>query len=236
MIEWFNSFDEVLWLKDDETGEADAPFILSALALRPGDRVLDASCGAGRISVPLAQAGCRVTGVDLKPEHITRAKQRFAAERLTGEFTVCDLRRLDYDGVFDAAVNWGGSFGYFSDEVNADVLCRLARALKPGGLLLIDQPNREYVLRNFRSWLAGEDLTVRNNWHAATQRVEATWIIHDPAGERRSFSSVRLYTPGQFRRLFARAGLAWQTAYGDQDGSPVNRLSHRIYVVARKVS
>ena len=234
MAEWFHTFDEDLWLKADETGETDAPFILNALALQPGACVLDAPCGAGRISVPLARAGCRVTGVDLLSQHARRAERRCTVEGLPAEFIVKDLRRLDFTGAFDAVINWGGSFGYFSDAENADVLRRFARALKPGGRVLIDQPNREYVLRNFRSQVAGEELTIRNSWNAALQRIESSWTIHDPAGERKSVSSMRMYTPLQFRRLFERAGLTWETASGGLDGSPLVRASHRIYVIARK--
>ncbi|MHB0935978.1 MAG: class I SAM-dependent methyltransferase [Armatimonadota bacterium] len=234
MTEWFEAFDIDLWLKADETGEEDAPFILNALALQPGDRVLDAPCGAGRISLPLARAGCRLTCVDLQPGHIVRAEKRFADEKLNGEFVVGDLRKLDYDGVFDAVINWGGSFGYFSDAVNADVLARLARALKPGGRLLIDQRHREFTLRHFRYTRVGEVHSQQNRWDAATQRVEGTWTVHDPAGERTCFSTVRLYTPAQFRRLFTRAGLTWEAAYSGIDGSPLTRGSRRMYVAARK--
>ncbi|MHB9108358.1 MAG: SAM-dependent methyltransferase [Armatimonadota bacterium] len=234
MTEWFETFEKCCWLKADETGEEDAPFILDALALKPGDRVLDAPCGAGRISVPLARAGCRMTGEDLQSEHIAQAERRFAAEGLAGEFVVGDLRTLDYDGVFDAVINWGGSFGYFSDAGNADVLARLARALKPGSRLLIEQRHREYTLRHFRSSRVGEIHSQQNCWNAETQRVEGTWTIHDPSSERQCFSTVRLYTPVQFRRLIAHAGLIWETAYGGLDGSPLTRGSRRMYVVARK--
>lgn len=236
MAEWFETFEKCCWLLDDASGEGDAPFILNTLGLKPGDRVLDAPCGAGRISVPLARAGCRMTGVDLQTEHIARAEKRFANEKLSGELIVSDLRRLDYDGVFDAAINWGGSFGYFSDAENADLLARLAHALKPGGRLLIEQRHREFILRHFQASRVGEVHSQQNRWDAATQRIEGVWTVHDPAGERTCFSSVRLYTPAQFRRLFESVGLIWETAYGRLDGSPPRRGSRRIYHIARKPS
>jgi tRNA U38,U39,U40 pseudouridine synthase TruA len=46
---------------------------------------------------------------------------------------VGDLRGLDFNEEFEGVYNWGGSFGYFSDEENADVLRRYVRALRPGG-------------------------------------------------------------------------------------------------------
>jgi SAM-dependent methyltransferase len=234
MTEWFETFDKCCWLLADTTGEKDALFILDALALKPCDRVLDVPCGAGRISVPLARAGCRVTCVDLQPDHTTRAQKRFTDENLNGEFIVGDMRRLEYEGLFDAVINWGGSFGYFVDAVNAEVLARLARALKPGGRLLIDQRHREFILRHFQASRVGAVHSQQNRWDAATQRIEGIWTIHDPAGERTCFSTVRLYTPAQFHRLLELAGLIWEAFYGGVDGSPLTRRSRRMYVVARK--
>jgi len=234
MAEWFETFDKCCWLLDDASGEHDAPFILNTLALKPGDCVLDAPCGAGRISVPLARVGCRVTCIDLQPDHIARAEQRFTDEKLYGEFVVNDMRRLEYHGLFDAVINWGGSFGYFADAVNADVLAHFARALKPGGRLLFELRHREYTLRRFLYSRVGAVHSQQNRWDAATQRVEGVWTVHDPAGERTCFSSVRLYTPAQLRRLIEGAGLIWEAIYGGLNGSPLSRLSRRLYVVARK--
>ena len=90
--EWFVNFAEGLWLKDDDTGKDEARFIKRALHLRKGQFVLDAPCGAGRIAVHLAKAECVVTGVDLQPAFIKRAKARFSREGLKGSFEVMDLR------------------------------------------------------------------------------------------------------------------------------------------------
>ena len=76
-MEWFADYPKHYRLKPDETGSEEAGFILNTLRLRKGDAVLDAPCGAGRISVWLARAGMAVTGVDLTPSYIRRAKNRF---------------------------------------------------------------------------------------------------------------------------------------------------------------
>ena len=53
--------------------------------------------------------------------------------------------------------------------------------------------------------------------------------------QRPSVSSIRLYTPGQFRRLFSAAGLHVEKLFGDLDGSEYRPGSRRIFVVARKM-
>ncbi|MBM4048677.1 MAG: methyltransferase domain-containing protein, partial [Planctomycetes bacterium] len=207
MTEWFRTFDESFWLRPDDVGAEEAAFIRKALRLRKGQRVLDAPCGAGRIAVHLAKAGCIVTGVDLTESFIRRARGRFRRERLPGTFTAMDLRQLDFHEQFHGIYNWLGSFGYFSDAENADLVCRYARALRPGGRLLIDQPNREFLLRHFARRKAFGDATSYNRWDARAERVESRRIARRQGRSIESLSSIRLYTPSQMRRLCERAGL-----------------------------
>jgi hypothetical protein len=47
--------------------------------------------------------------------------------------------------------------------------------------------------------------------------------------------SMRLYTPGQMKRLFERAGLNVEALYGSQHGEPYTRSSKRLIVVGRKM-
>ncbi len=230
MSEWIETIDERLWLHPDETGADAAAFILQALGLQPGMRVLDAPCGAGRIAVHVAKAGCQMTGIDRNPRFIARAQRRFAEEGVEGDFQVADLRRLPFDGGFDAAYNWGGSFGYFSDAENLLALQRLAAALRPGGRLLLDLLNREAVLRDFRPVLDLGGKRTHTIWE--DQRLVSTWYIGDEP-ESAGTSVIRLYTPAQTRRLLAHAGLTWEAAYGGKDGSPYGRGSGRLIVVGR---
>ncbi len=232
--DWVSSFPTGLWLPPEEGAQARAAFVRRALGLGKGSRVLDAPCGGGRIAIHLARAGCDVTGVDRGAAFIARARRRFRAEALAGQFVAGDLREMDFDSEFDAAINWGGSFGYFSDAENADVIRRYARALKPGGRLLIDQPNREYVLRHFHTRMSQGCMVMRCRWRPDVERVDTQWCVMRGGRERRSLSSIRLYTPGQFRGLLEAAGMKIEALYGDLDGGRFRRISRRIYVVGVK--
>lgn len=234
MSEWFETFSEDLWLLRGSDREPEARFIGKALRLRKGQRVLDAPCGDGGVAVHLARRGIHVTGVDRVPGFISRARRRFGREKLPGDFRVLDLRGLDYEGQFDAAYNWYGSFGYFDDAENLDVLRRLARSLRPAGRLLIDQPNREHILRHFRARHQRGAVTTTVKWRPKTRRVDATWTIRRGSRSRRCRSSMRLYSPGEFRRLFGRAGLEVVAMFGDPEGSAYRRGSRRLVVVGRK--
>ncbi|MCK9907056.1 class I SAM-dependent methyltransferase, partial [Frankia sp. Cpl3] len=57
----------------------DIPFFLE-MARQADGEILDLACGTGRISIPLAEAGHQVTGLDLSTEMLARAEQK-AKER-----------------------------------------------------------------------------------------------------------------------------------------------------------
>jgi len=241
---WFHHFDDRFWLKADDMPPEQARFIRRALRLRKGQRVLDVPCGAGRTSLALAKLGIEVTGVELRSKFTNRAKRRFRKEGLPGTFLVGDMRELDFEGEFHAVVNWFGSFGYFSEAENLDVVRRFARALRPGGRVLIDQPNRENVLRHFRhvhrSTLrqlgrrCSGMLTTRNRWNPKLERIEGTWTLELDGETFRHPMTMRLYTPGQFKALFKRAGLEVEAFYGSREGAPHSRSSRATVVVGRK--
>jgi SAM-dependent methyltransferase len=231
--DWFETLDDRVWLSPDEMGAEEARFIRRALRLRKGDAVLDAPCGPGRIAFHLARTGCRVTGVDIRPQFVERARRRFREFSLAGDFHVMDLRKLHFSGQFDAIFNWSGSFGYFSDAENAELVRRYAAALRQGGRLLIEQFNRERILRHFIAERVDDGIVTRNRWDRRTQRSIQRRIIGG-VEDTRSISSVRWYTPKQMKDLFVQAGLLVEGILGFPDGSQFGRSSGRMVTIGRK--
>ncbi|SHG08765.1 class I SAM-dependent methyltransferase [Ornithinibacillus halophilus] len=94
-----------------------------------GHRVLDVGCGDGYGSYRLQQAGYEVTGVDLSPKMIVKAKEQFNDI----EFFQADVGELpfeskSYDGIMTINVlEW--------TEIPAMALKELSRVLKDDGLL-----------------------------------------------------------------------------------------------------
>lgn len=128
---------------DQEVG-----FIMKILNLPPESDILDLYCGYGRHAIELAKKGFRVTGVDANQAFLDIATQKAQEEHVPVAFRLCDMRELDYNNQFDAVINMFAAFGYFTDEENAGVLQQVAKALRPGGLFLIDLLNREWMVHN----------------------------------------------------------------------------------------
>lgn len=244
MKDWYRHFADRFWLMKSPMPGAEARFIKRALGVRKGGRVLDVPCGAGRTSLALAKLGIEVTGVDLRSKFTNRAKRLFREDGMTGTFLAGDMRELDFDEEFDGVVNWCGSFGYFTDAEDLDVLRRFARAVRPGGRLLMDLRNREFILRRF---VAHETFPVttasgkqvgsfsrHRRWNPRLQRIEGVWALRRGRREIVSPMHMRLYTPAQCRRLFGRVGLVFEGIYGSWTGDVYSRTSKRLIVVGRK--
>jgi SAM-dependent methyltransferase len=145
-IEQIKASMRAQWMAGDfgmvaKTIARDGQDFVTRLALAPGTRVLDLACGTGNLAIPLARAGCLVTGLDIAPNLLVQARARAAAEGLSVQFDEGDAEALPYgDGSFDAVVSMFGAM--FAPRPEA-VVRECARVLRPGGLLAMANWNAE---------------------------------------------------------------------------------------------
>ena len=108
---------------------------VGAIGLRAGDRVLDVGVGTGNAAIEAARRGARVTGIDLTPAQIERARARCASEGVDVELRVGDAEDLDVsDAGFDIVLSVMGVI-FAPDHRRATA--ELARACRPGGTVAI---------------------------------------------------------------------------------------------------
>ena len=112
---------------------------------RAGMRVLDAGCGRGYTTARLAEAGCDALGLDMLPENVRAASERYGATT-RARFAAADVTRLPAtaagvaldDGSFDAVHCLEVAF-HFGAKGRRDFLAESFRVLHPGGrLVLVD--------------------------------------------------------------------------------------------------
>jgi 2-polyprenyl-3-methyl-5-hydroxy-6-metoxy-1,4-benzoquinol methylase len=101
--------------------------------VKPGMRVLDIGCGAGRWSVKLAERGCRVTGTDLSPVFIEMAQPHPLVDYRVGAVQDLDLPSAHFDLVLSVTV-----LQHIVDDSDLDrALRKLHEALKPRGMAAV---------------------------------------------------------------------------------------------------
>jgi SAM-dependent methyltransferase len=188
----------------------DVEFLVDALELGPGDRVLDAGCGPGRHALELGKRGIEVVGVDASPDFVALARD--AAGDLPVEFVEADIRTLAYDGEFDAVICLcQGGFGLLGGGVGElDAFGRLTAALRTGGRIAVSAFSSYFVVRH---------LEPEETFDADLGVNHETSVIRDAEGRERSFDLwTTCYTPRELRLLAARSGLTVDGVYGVQPG------------------
>ena len=239
--------------QDDGRIEEDIPTILG-FARKTGGPVLDLGAGTGRLTLPLAQAGYHVTGIDSAADMLAIARQRVEAAGLVERVTLVEMDFTQVELAQQFGLAYCGFNGFLHLIETEDQLAALRawrRHLRPGGLLVIDVHNPH--IEQFTA--ADGGLTLADQWidpissnvihKLVTTEVDLadqTYTIHRFYDEIAADGVVRrtaitFETRILFRRelalLLQRAGFQSLQFYGDHDLSPWEADSPRIIAVAR---
>ena len=221
--------------------QVEAKFISSLLHLPPGARILDAPCGEGRIARELAAKGYQLSGVDMAQDFLEIARTKAKQRHLTIAFEQGDVRSLRFVDEFDGAVCWGNSFGYFDDAGNAAMLQSLARALKPGGRLVLDaSSNAKSRLPHFqqREWAKIGDILFleENEYDHAQGRMITHYTFVRGGKEETRTGSHRIYTYREICRMLEDAGFAQVKSYASLNKDPFKLGENQLLMEAIKAS
>ncbi len=139
------------------------------------------------------------------------------------------MRALAYRDEFDALVVLSTSFGFFDDGTNQQVLGSIARALKPGGRVLLQVLDPITCIERQRQRYY-EEQRPEGIYHTETWFDPATFVSHsefrftDRDGVTHRWDDherIRVYTLPELRHMFDQAGLELYAAYGDFRLPPV---------------
>src|SRR6185503_3394663 len=190
---WQSFFDDDyirLWGARDERTPAEVEGIWGLLGLGADSRLLDAPCGYGRLSRPLAERGERVS------------------------YRQHDLRTPLDEGGFDAAMNVFTSLGYGGQEDDLAVIRTLAAAVRPGGLVLIETMHRDlFIARRTRGTTPshrqpdGTLFLEETRFDPVSGRCDTSWYWAGPAGSGAKSSSMRVYSITELVHMLEAGGL-----------------------------
>jgi ubiquinone/menaquinone biosynthesis C-methylase UbiE len=179
--------------------QAERALLWPLLALAPNMSVVDLGCGTGAYDLPLADAGCDVTGVDISPAMLAVARVKRPRQGMV-RWIEADLGHLPFvDGSFDRGL-LQVTLEFVDDPPR--VLHEAARVIRPGGRLVVglilatgpwaalyrkrgrQEPYsvwrhaRFYETRNLAAWMGrGPDIERRGLWVGPEHRpgVEEAW-------------------------------------------------------------
>ena len=234
----------------------------AALARETGGPVLEIACGTGRVAIPIARQGFAVTGLDLVPSMLERARSKAAG--LPVRWVEGDARDFDLGERYRLVFLTGNAFQAFLTNADQEALLGRVRAhLHNEGLFAFETRNPRWRTREDReedrdglfvdletrveeearpSFTDAEGREVRESRTRAYDHVAQVlhWTSyrrwHEGSEERTEITRIALrYTfPQELAALLHYNGFTVVRRYGDWDGEPLTAASPSIIVVCRK--
>ena len=222
-----------------------------------GDPILELGCGTGRVTMALAEAGKRITGLDLAERMLERAVKKRAALHVEARERVHlvqgDMAQFDLGEKFRLVIIPFRPFQHLLEvKQQIDCLDCVRKHLAPGGRLILDvfqtdaermhDPvhQRETVVTEYKT---SDSRQVRIServaaFHRAVQRneVEMIFSIGHPDGrkERLVYAwTLRYFFRYEIEHLLARCGFRVTAFYGNFDRTPLVDSSPEMIYVAQ---
>lgn len=215
--------------------DRDIPFFLEECRAAGGP-VLELMAGTGRVSIPLAEAGIRLTCVDRSEAMLSILRSKLEACGLQARLVRADVREMKLEGRYPLVIMPFQSFEELVEEEDRSrALHAVHRALEPGGRFLCTLHNPRVRLRSvnpeMKSLGRTEDPTgegeiefrVRMEHDPATGIVTGTQVLERFDGdggplERREMPlRFALLDRGPFEALVREHGFSVEALHGDYD-------------------
>lgn len=230
-------------------------------AVKCGSPVLELGCGTGRITIPIANAGIEVVGVEISPDMLEIARQKIAElPAVTGEkITLVQGNMCDFhlDRKFDLAII---PFRVFlclmTIEEQKQALLNIRRHLNDGGKLIVNffdpdlreildhnehQRNVQKLMNRFKHPKTGNPVTEWSCWdydiNEQTITETRNYIEQDSenniVGNKFVKLSIRYIFRWEMHHLFELCGFKIEALYSDFDRSPFRARGEQIWVAIK---
>lgn len=147
-IRWAHLYDPIVRLALLGQDKALRKMTIKMAQIKPGDRVLDAGCGTGDLTIAAkVRAGStgKVFGIDAAPEMVEASLSKAAMASLDIEFRVGLIESLPFPNDYFDVVLSSLMMHHLPDDLKHKGLAEIYRVLKPGGHLIVVDMNRPTV-------------------------------------------------------------------------------------------
>lgn len=232
-------------LMGDYAGGAELQFYLHQIAAAGGP-VLELGCGTGRLTIPIAEDGVDITGLDLSGAMLALAEEKARRANVSIPWIQADFRDFQLMRRFALAFIPINSFAHLSAREDQEAFLACARRhLTPEGRLVIAyfNPSLEILTRDpRRRYTVGEYyhpdgsgrviVTESNRYDRASQINHIEWHYQQEGRpEQVRALPMRIFYPQELKSMLYYNGFEVESIYGDYDGSPFQSdASHQLLV------
>jgi cyclopropane fatty-acyl-phospholipid synthase-like methyltransferase len=220
-------------------------WLVPALALAPGSKLLDLGCGPGLYANRIAERGIEVVGIDVSVRSLEHARAVAEQASLPATFRSADYLADDLGGPYDAAIMIYEDYCALSPDQRATLLGRVAATTRPGGRFLFDVTATARFL-SFQDGVVSATNFMNGFWAPQPyQCTEETWtyadlhlVLHrysvtDRRGTREFWNWMHCLSPEQVEAELTASGWELDALLGDVAGAPYRAGAETFAVVAR---
>ncbi|HEY5107250.1 MAG TPA: methyltransferase domain-containing protein [Caulobacteraceae bacterium] len=192
--------------------------------LAPGEASLELAIGTGRIALPLAARGLRVSGIEASPEMIAKLKAKPGGEAITA--VLGDMADVEIDGPFDLVfLVFNTLFNLTSQDDQVRCFSNVARRLTPRGVFVVEAfvPDPAHFVDRERVRTVGISFDAAHleaSVHdPVSQVINYQYISLTGAGIRLTPLPMRYAWPSEIDLMARLAGLQLHQRWADWDRS-----------------
>ncbi len=208
--------------------------------------ILDIGCGTGNVTIPLAEMGYNLTGLDMSPEMLAVAEEKARTKGLAVNWLCQDMRAMDLaDLRFDLVISMTDSLNYISTAIELQhIFKKVYNLLQDGGWFIFDLNSAYKIIEVFGNnvfTLLDDDIAYiwQNSYDEAdrTCYMDLTFFVREADGRYHRFSEEHSETGYEITEvcdLLKQAGFTVQAIYEEDSLTEPAATAERIYFVAQK--
>jgi 2-polyprenyl-3-methyl-5-hydroxy-6-metoxy-1,4-benzoquinol methylase len=221
----------------------------SDLARQYGSPILDVACGTGRLTIPLAEQGYTMTGVDITSEMLKTAQEKSEHLSLPINWIEADVRKLMMNQNYQIIYTTGNAFqAFLTRETQEGLLQFVHKHLHPKGVFAFETRNpvlSELLKKQDGKRKIGIDVngkriihTWQNSYDPITQLGHHKQTYQTSLNEHKKAKTTRIAIryvfPQELETLLHYNGFVLESVYGDFDKSPLQADSPLMVCICRK--
>src|SRR2546421_5375743 len=217
-----------------------------------GGPLLDLACGTGRMALRMAALGYQVTGVDITPEMIARARQKAEQQAVSIDWVVADARTFHLQKQFPFMYMLENVFQFFlTREDQEAMLARVREHVHPEGCFLFETRNpsprnplevRHPEPQKYTTPDGGQLVATEQQYYDPMTQIQhytrhLTFLHPEGHHEEKTYrTALRYVFPQEIEALLYYNGFQIRSCYGNWQQDPLTATSRSmIYVCQRRV-
>jgi len=209
-------------------------------------KMLDLACGTGSLTIPLAQRGYEMWGLDRAEEMLEVAGQKAEENNLIVQLVQGDMRNFVLSEQFDAVLCLYDSINYaLSIEELIQVFDCVYDVLAPDGLFIFDVTTERNIVKHFHLQTFAQDEEdfsyIWKNVYSHRDnvcRTTLTFFLRDNDHYLRHIELhlQKIFEVSEIKKALKQTGYKFLSAYDCFTFNRWNRYSDRINITARKMA